>query len=120
MRRLRPVVILLMALWLPFQAVVAVAMPFCQGLPSPTDGRSDTGPLHQHPGEHHGDAGAAGSGQNFPLECNDCGSCHLACAPMVGVTASIILLSVSQHLCGQPQALPPARMLDQPHPPPLA
>jgi hypothetical protein len=112
-----------MALWLPFQAVVAVAMPFCQDAPNPADARSDTTPLHQHHG-HHDHARALGDpddgDQPFPLECNDCGPCHLACAPMVGVAASIVVLSVSQHLCGQPQALPPARMLDQPHPPPLA
>jgi len=105
---------LLMALWLPFQALVAVAMPFCQDMPSP----ADAAPSHQHHGEHPG-AGAAGSPE-FPLECNDCGPCHLACAPMVGMAANIIVLPVSQTLHALPQALPPARMLDQPHPPPLA
>jgi hypothetical protein len=111
------VVILLMALWLPFQAVVAVAMPFCQDM-------ADSAPSHQHHGEHHGDAGASGDPDDgnhaFPLQCNDCGPCHLACAPMVGMAASIVVLPVSQHLCALPQAVPPARTLDQPHPPPLA
>jgi len=116
------VIILLMALWLPFQGVVAVAMPFCQDM---ADGHSDSAPSHQHHGEHHGDAaGAVGSpddgNQNFPLECNDCGPCHLACAPVLGVAAGIIVLPISQHLCALPQAAPPARTLDQPHPPPLA
>jgi hypothetical protein len=113
-------VILLMALWLPFQAVVAVAMPFCQDTPSP----ADSAPSHQHQGEHHGDAGAPdNSGHDdhgFPLDCNGCGPCHLACAPMVAMAASIVVLSASQSLTVLPQVLPPARMLDQPHPPPLA
>ena len=120
MRRLTPLIILLMALWLPFQAVVAVAMPFCQDHPD----RSDSAPSHQNHAEHHDDAGAAGSsghdGHGFPLDCNGCGPCHLACAPMVAMAANLVLLSASQSLAALPQVLPPARMLDQPHPPPLA
>jgi hypothetical protein len=117
MRRLRSLVILLMALWLPLQAVVAVAMPFCQDVPAP----AHSAPSHDHHGGHHGEGGDAADGNDvFPLKCNDCGPCHLACAPMVGVAASIAVLSVSQHLCAQPPAVPPARILDQPHPPPLA
>jgi ABC-type nickel/cobalt efflux system permease component RcnA len=114
MHTLRRLVILLLALWLPFQAVVAVAMPFCQDTPSP----ADSAPSHQHHGEHHGDSGHDDRG--FPLDCNGCGPCHLACAPMVAMAANVVVLSASQSLPALPQVLPPACMLDQPHPPPLA
>ena len=113
--------VLLMALWLPFHALVAVAMPFCQDMSSATNTHTDRAPSHQHNGSHHGDQGAADEANHaFSLECNDCGPCHLACAPVLGTSADIVVMTFSQHLYPLAQALPPARMLDQPHPPPLA
>jgi hypothetical protein len=93
MATLRPLIALLIMLWLPLQAVAAVAMPFCRHAmadPGATANLSaDVNALHaahsagQHP--QHGGAHAPADGDHG-LSCNDCGACHLACAPMLAPT----------------------------------
>jgi hypothetical protein len=123
MRQIRIFVVGLLMLWLPVQAVAAVAMPFC-----PHGGAADAGASsheHHHPdsstpaSEHHGsrhsnpDTAAGGLQQ-----CNNCGACNLACAP--AVPASEVALS-EVRVTVQPVFLATSFELfipDQPQPPP--
>jgi hypothetical protein len=133
MSKFRLPIALLMMLWLPLRGVAAVAMPFCNESPQPVTDASASNPHHAHghggavPSEDLKPSGARGTSETsqdgahpLHLQCNDCGACHLACAPVLGVAAQVLCVPVSQHFSSLPQASPPARPLDQPHPPPLA
>src|SRR5215510_7944571 len=88
---LRRLVVSLLLLWLPFQGLAALTMPFCRHAVNDT--------LNQYVREHdHSAQGADAThshlryDQSAPqpsrgkrhhsksLICNDCGPCHLACA----------------------------------------
>ena len=91
----RAIVTTFLVLWLPLQGTAAVAMPFCNHpltdaahvVPGPEPGHHDglaPSALAKH--EHRAAmVNAASSGRVAPatahLACNDCGACHLACAP---------------------------------------
>jgi hypothetical protein len=92
----RTFVLSVVMLWLPVQGFAAVAMPFCQhalGHSSALHTSDAHGSHHQH-GHHHGKAsGNSDQTNGLPIgfSCNDCGSCHLACSPVLtrAVTAVI-------------------------------
>ena len=98
--------VIFLSLWLPMQGYGAVAMPFCD------HGMAGSGTGHDAPqsGEHHDRhsghgqtahasalSHAAGSAHASPghdsasgangLSCNNCGACHLACAPAISGVA---------------------------------
>ena len=85
-------------LWLPVQGFAAVAMPFCQhalghsGAVQTKDAPSDH---HQHNHHHEKDSGNSDQSNGLPigLSCNDCGSCHLACSPVVPCAVVAVLPS---------------------------
>ena len=122
---LRKLVLCLLLAWLPLQGVAAVTMPFCR------HGSHETAPAmqselhaglhgqhaHEHGGTHHAPAPESGHGA---LTCNDCGSCHLACAPALLAQAGDTAIVANP---GEPPVpsidAPPAVVLHQPHPPPL-
>ena len=126
MRRFTLLVTVLMTLWLPLQAVAAVTMPFCeqgQGQ-APANHESPVGgdvPLHHHDGSQpaHSDHPATGHQDSSPLQCNGCGPCHLACAPMLGVAVAIAVAQPSYRFSPLAQVVPPAYSPEQPNPPPL-
>jgi hypothetical protein len=133
MSKFRVPIALLMMLWLPLQGVAAVAMPFCMESARPGVDAATSNPHldHQHvAGVHSEDVNASKvpgtshtprHGEHSPhLQCNDCGVCHLACAPMVGVAVQTQVVPDSETFSSSPQAFPPAHLLDPPHPPPLA
>ena len=122
---------LLMTLWLPLHGVAAVAMPFCSQSHQPDTAQPD--PIADR--EHHHQRGTTDAtastygvsphgyhvSDDAPhLQCDGCGPCHLACSPMVGVTAVPLGVAGSQQHLLLAQAFPPAHAFDQPHPPPLA
>ena len=89
----------LIALWLPLHGYVAIAMPFCEhnmAAASTLRGAAD------HSRHHHGghsdfetqtdvsiDAADIAHGSHIGsndasgLGCNNCGTCHLACSPVI-------------------------------------
>jgi hypothetical protein len=114
--KLRSIIAVLMVLWLPFQAVAAVAMPFCEHGQSP----ASAGMSLPHD-EHSGHYPAHAPDDSSPLlACTDCGACHLACAPMVGTEGNRPSLRFSDRFRPLAQTLPPAHALEQLDPPPLA
>lgn len=96
----RTFVLSVLILWLPVQGFAAVAMPFCQhalghsGVVQTNGAHSD----HQHHNHSHDKApGNPDQSDSLPigLSCNDCGSCHLACSP---VLACVVIAVISS--CG--------------------
>jgi hypothetical protein len=112
----RSIIIALLLLWLPFQTVAAVAMPFCEHGQAPASIDASL-PHDEHSGHHP--AHASDDSSSF-FACTDCGACHLACAPMVGTEGTKPLLRFSDRFSSLAQRLPPAHALEQPDPPPLA
>jgi hypothetical protein len=114
--KLRSIIVALLLLWLPFQTVAAVAMPFCEHGQAPAN--TDAPLSHdQHSGHH---PAHAPDDSTSLFACTDCGACHLACAPMVGTGGSTSLLRFPDRFSALAQRLPPAHALEQPDPPPLA
>lgn len=124
---LRRFIVFVLLLWLPLQGMAAVTMPFCRhagdsGATQPAHddshaahhahaGHEDGVPADQVPSDDHG----AG------LMCNDCGACHLACAAALrSELAAAALQLITGGLQVRPPLAPPAFVLDQPSPPPLA
>ena len=110
MNRWRSILSVLIALWLPLQGYAAVAMPFCQrnmAAASTNAGNADHS-QHRHDGHSHTGHGVdrgsisqsadadspqtAAMGDASGLACNDCGTCHLACAPAIVTIVSVPLL----------------------------
>lgn len=114
--KLRSLIVALMVLWLPFQALAAVAMPFCEHGQGPASGGAAV-PHDEHSGHH---PAHASDGSSSRIACADCGACHLACAPMVGTEGTRPMLRFSDRFSPLAQTLPPAHALEQPDPPPLA
>ena len=110
MNRCRSILSVLIAPWLPLQGYAAVAMPFCQhsmAAASTHAGNADHSQHHHDGHSHmtHGDARGSISqsadadslqlavmGETNALACNDCGACHLACAPAIVTIVSVPLL----------------------------
>ena len=110
MNRWRSILSVLIALWLPLQGYAAVAMPFCQHRMAAASAHPG---IADHSGHHHdghsdltrshaqgstsqsADAGSpqiAVMGEASGLACNNCGACHLACAPAIVALVSVPLL----------------------------
>lgn len=110
-------ILALLSAWLPLQPVAALAMPFCD------HGQSEqvhSSAAHAGHGHTHDHGGEQTSGARMLPGCSDCGPCHLACAPMLGVSplpgADVPVRDFHPFL----HAVPVSLTLDQPHPPPLA
>jgi len=120
-----------MVLWLPLQGFAAVAMPFCKhamhGMASIGAGNGHAGQQtvaqHAHhrpgittdgatPGTHH--QGSVG------LDCNDCGACHLACAPAVLPAQRDLVAMGGKHYTPVSPSIPPLFVPEQHKRPPLA
>lgn len=99
MKRWKSFNCVLIALWLPLQGYAAVAMPFCQHSMAGTSG-APTSADHAHltdahAGMHHDDTGdpqASVVNEAGGLACDNCGACHLACAPAIFALVSVSLL----------------------------
>jgi hypothetical protein len=121
MRRFRTLVIGLLILWLPLQAIAAVSMPFCpHGGLAQTSVRAhrhhaDSTPGSGHHGVLHGDHQHPTGGLQ---QCNNCGACNLACAPAVPVSVVLLCVpatTVQPHFTADSSGL---FIPDQPQPPP--
>jgi hypothetical protein len=107
---MRRLVLILVLLWLPLQGVAAVLMPFCEQAQPAAAG---------HAG-HHEHQAADQHQPPAPHGCDECGVCHLACAPgMPGAAGLLLGWTANGHTGSAPQA-PPQFIPDQPHRPPLA
>lgn len=107
MNRWKTILSVLIALWLPLQGYTAVAMPFCQHrmAPASTYGETADHSQHHHDGHSshmtHADApndsaaishaNHVGSDNTGGLGCNNCGACHLACAPAISAVVPVYL-----------------------------
>jgi hypothetical protein len=123
------VVALTVLMWLPLQGVAAIAMPFCRQADAPLAVGDASGGDHDHHG-HHGDhhsqhdgddhTAPAPSDDGIPLTCNDCGPCHLACAPAAvsAGTGAVVAVFTTERPFGEPSK-PRAFIPEQPKRPPL-
>jgi uncharacterized protein involved in copper resistance len=134
MERWKTVIAVLISLWLPVQGYGAIAMPFCQ-----QHGMASAGVAHaEPPQEHHAGhsdhvahhhsptdparishAEHAGSDVTSGLACNDCGACHLACAPAISAIAPVIVLTGDAVLESSPADSPRFFYPEQLQRPPL-
>jgi len=107
MKRWKTVLVALISLWLPVQGYGAIAMPFCQQYGMAASGSMHVEPSQEHHGSHSGHmthedspndatgiahAEHAGSDVTAGLACNNCGACHLACAPAITAIAPVAVL----------------------------
>ena len=135
MTRWKTVIAVLISLWLPVQGYGAIAMPFCQ-----QHGMAAAGPVHSgqyqehhaghsaHKAHHHSPsdqpgishAEHAGSDVTSGLACNDCGTCHLACAPAISAIAPVVVLTGGAVLESSPADSPRFFYPEQLQRPPLS
>ena len=132
MVRWKLILALALVLWLPVQGIASVAMPFCRHAegadvaPPDAPRAADHAPAvhvgdseHCHPsadGEHDSRAGD----HSFSFSCNDCGACHLACAPAMtsALWDALALPATSQRIAVDPSS-PLTFVPEQPKRPPL-
>ena len=124
MRIWRCIILFVVMLWLPIQGFAAVAMPFCDHALAHSNGAQMNGVHHDH--QHHNHNGQAPGDthhdQSSPtgLLCNDCGACHLACAP-IAPCVTITFVTPSGHTFGfLPAAFPSPFIPEQLERPPLS
>ncbi len=105
MSRLRNLFLLLIALWLPIQSVVAYAMPFCA---HGEGGQVAMAQEMRHATMAHGESqhdhvvNAAPQDEQGPIgawaNCDQCGVCHLACASFLGPAAMQMAAPYNDHI----------------------
>jgi hypothetical protein len=100
-RLARFLVLCIVCLSLPLQAVAAVAMPFCDGAgQAPAEASGHVGHAmameHDDHGDMHVPSDVAFDGHDG-ASCNQCGLCHLACCPAVAGTAAPLTMSDVLH-----------------------
>lgn len=88
MRRIRSILMILLALWLPLQAVAAWAMPFCAHAAAAVSEDAQAMPAHCH---HEAEAAPASTAAGF--DCDNCGMCHLASAGYLFASAQPLAIS---------------------------
>lgn len=116
MSRIKNLLMLLVALWLPIQAASALAMPFC---------RHAVGAMEQqaavHGEAHCHEQSVPASEPVATLDCDNCEMCHLATAGYLPATAAnplpeaasvlVALRSLALHShVGDPPQQPPRRL----------
>ncbi len=132
MVRWKSILVLALLLWLPLQGIASVAMPFCrhaESMQASTAHGSDSHAGTHDPATHAGGdtghpypmgADPHGGVEGSNLSCNDCGSCQLACAP---VMASALWSMLAPPATSERIAMDPSALLtfipEQPKRPPL-
>ena len=138
MNRWRSILSVAIVLWLPLQGYAAVAMPFCQHNMAANSAHTHNGTADHSQHHHDGHSGHmaqtdapndragishtshVGSDDTGGLRCNNCGACHLACAPAIVAIVSVPLLItgsvLESALADSPQFFYP----EQPQRPPLS
>jgi ferredoxin len=137
MNRWRSILSVLIALWLPLQGYTAVTMPFCQHSMAMAsahfgnaghsrhhhDGHSDMTHSHaQGSASQSADADSSQTavmGEASGLACNNCGACHLACAPAIVAVVFFPLLIAGSVLESARADSPQFFYPEQPQRPPL-
>ena len=136
MIRWKPILSVLIALWLPLQGYAAVAMPFCQhsmARDSTHQANADHS-RHRHDG-HSGHITQTGVPNDIAgishtdhvgnddvsgLGCNNCDTCHLACSPVISAVVPLHLSIGGSVLESAPADVPPFYYPEQLQRPPLS
>jgi hypothetical protein len=110
--------LLITALWLPLQAVAAIAMPFCRHAAEQAV-QLDASAAEQHcPGHGGNDAPPPGSAA-VDQDCDGCELCHLASAGyMLPATATTESLSPVRDFESRPVLASPSHIPEPPQHPP--
>lgn len=118
MRRFKSFLLILIALWLPIQAVAAVAMPFCRhaaGQSAPAEAVQSPAPCHEHAGAAVGSTGETSASD---LGCDNCEMCHLASAGYIPPAAAVLPLPVASVFVAQPMFAAHSHIGEPPQQPP--
>lgn len=116
-RLIRLLPLFLAALWLPFQAVAAVSMPFCRhGEAHQATVKVDEAMDHC---AMHGQQPAPEQQAERGLGCDDCGVCHLLAAGFIltAVQAAAVI-PVAQDYCADVPLAPASAIPEPPQQPP--
>ncbi|MDP1956961.1 MAG: hypothetical protein Q8J75_02130 [Rhodocyclaceae bacterium] len=118
MRRLNSYMLILIALWLPIQAVAAMAMPYCRhaGEPSAqTEAVHSAAPCHEHADVAVGAADVSSTGD---LGCDNCEMCHLASAGYIPSAVANLPLPVASVFVARPMSALRSHIAEPPQQPP--
>ncbi|MBK9955324.1 MAG: DUF2946 family protein [Rhodocyclaceae bacterium] len=108
-RWLRLLPLFIAALWLPFQAVAAVAMPFCR------HGEAHkTLAMVDETVEHCQMHGQQATQPDHGMDCDDCGFCHLAGAGFMPAAEQVAALIPTDRDFSADFELPPASTFPEP------
>ncbi len=101
------------ALWLPFQAIAAVGMPYCRHGEAPAATAAATTVDHCH--LHAAQDGAG----DHALSCDGCGFCHLACASFMPTAEPVLpMIPVAQDYRAEVPLVPASAIPEPPQQPP--
>lgn len=118
MRRCKTFLLILLALWLPLQAVAAAAMPFCRHAAEPAT-QTEATQQSEHCLEHaRSAAGDAAEASGSDLACDNCEMCHLASSGYLPITANGLALTAASAYMALPALAPLSHIGDPPLQPP--
>lgn len=109
-RRFHLLPLFVAALWLPFQAIAASAMPFCRHGEAHKTVATVDGVAVEHCHMHDPQPAPADHGMN----CDDCGVCHLAAAGMMPTPESIAVVTPAARDFRADAPLAPASAIPEP------
>lgn len=127
MQLARKILAIVLAFWLPTNAVASIVMPFCKHALGAS--RVEQAALHDHGSHHHSGSERSPDEQQTPnadskeahgpgIACDDCGLCHLAASSVIPAKALtrallapspavfVYALPVLPLISGSPQHIP--------------
>lgn len=114
MRRLRPLLLVLMACWLTLQAVAAWTMPLCAHAVPPISAPCEHTGAHASP--HEADETSTAT---HPPACDHCGVCHLASSGFLLARQDGVLAMIGPDmLIARPVITPHSHIAEPPRHPP--
>ncbi len=114
-RFLRLLPLFVAALWLPFQAIAATAMPFCRHGEAHKTVATVDGVAVEHCHMHDPQPAPADHGVN----CDDCGVCHLAAAGFIPTTGqAVLVIPAARDFCADAPLAPASAIPEPPQQPP--
>ena len=126
MRMWRCFLLVVFMLWLPMRGFAAVAMPFCMHALGDSDGVQMNVAHHDHTHHKHLDHSPLPAythyhqGHTTGLLCNECGACHLACAPLAPCVTVSFVVPCGHTFGDLPPASPSLFVPEQLERPPLS
>jgi hypothetical protein len=109
-RFLRLLPLFVAALWLPFQAIAATAMPFCRH----GEAHKMVALVHDVAVEHCAMHDSQPTPTDHGLKCDDCGVCHLLAAGFIPTAERAAAVIAVAQVYRADASLPPASAIPEP------